>query len=86
MALMEAMIRTNVSEALRQAEEQGSDQVTLTVGLLKRLWTAYEDRGEALEPFAIAADSLSPQQPDTAPAVLRVTCGDLRAARAARPR
>lgn len=86
MALMDSIIRINVTEALRQAEEEGSDEVTISVGLLKKLCAAYEERGEALEPFAILADTLTSQQPDTAPVRPTILCGDLRAARSALPR
>lgn len=84
--LYDSMLRAIVGEALREAEASEADSVTISAGALRKLWEAYEARGEALEPFAMAADSLSHQQPDTAPARITVTCGDLRDARAARPR
>jgi hypothetical protein len=79
----EAIVRANVEEALRRAVAHGSEETMIPVGVLRRLWRAYQDRGEALEPFAMAADSLHHQQSDDLPTRPTVLCGDLRAARAA---
>ena len=78
--LEEAVIKVLLAESVVAAEEQGDEIATISAGWLKKLWAAYEKRGEALEPFAMAADSLNHQQQDTDSARLTVTCGDLRAA------
>lgn len=83
--LYEDIVRVVVEQAIREATEADADIVTLKLGVLKTLWGNYQARGEALDPFAVAADALTTQPDDMAVAV-RVTCGDLRAARQTRPR
>jgi hypothetical protein len=80
----ESVVKANLDEALRQAEERGDQHATMSVGLLKKLWASYAARGEALGPFARAAGILT-NEPDDAMTTMRVTCGDLRDARRARP-
>lgn len=81
-----SMLRAIIGEAIREAESSGAETITIPAGALRKLWELYEARGEALEPFAVLADSLMAQQPDTAPVRPTILCGDLRAARAAVPR
>jgi len=83
MGIIGAVLRVNVEKAIDDAKAQGSDTATIKLGALEKLWENYRLRGSALEPFGMAARSLSPSEPDTAPVAPRVTYGDLRAARAA---
>ena len=86
MDLYHSMLRAIVGEALREAEDNGAENINISAGALRKLWEFYEARGEALEPFAVIADSLMAHQPDTASVRPTVLCGDLRAARAVTPR
>lgn len=80
------MLRANAEAAINIADENGDEHATIEVNVLRELLSRCLARGEALDPFAIVADALSHQRADTDAERLTVTCGDLRAARAARPR
>lgn len=73
-----------VGEALRVAKETGAEEAVVHAGALRTLWQAYKQRGKP-EPFALGADTLASERLNTEVTQVRVSCGELRASRAAVP-
>lgn len=78
-----ALLQQIVGQALQEADKAHAERVTIRVGVLRALSESFEARGVALRPFAELAYSLGARDEEDKPIAVRVTCGDLRAARAA---